>query len=141
MRTCARLATALSAALFVASNALAEGPRPWRESPAARDPAGVFDYYLLSLSWSPSYCAASGARGDRQCARRFAFVLHGLWPQFERGWPQDCQSPDRGYVPYRVAEDMRDIMPSDRLVSHLPQARHLLRTGRRWLLCPGAPPL
>ena len=123
MRTCARLATALSAALFVATSALAVGPESkklaWREPPAvARDPAGVFDYYLLALSWSPSYCAASGARGDRQCARRFAFVLHGLWPQFERGWPQDCQSPDHGFVPFRVAVGMRDIMPSDRLVFH-----------------------
>jgi ribonuclease T2 len=118
MKACARLAASLAAALLVGSGALAEGARPYRE-PTARDRAGVFDYYLLSLSWSPSYCAvASGARGDLQCARRFAFVLHGLWPQFERGWPQDCQSPDRGFVPYRVAAGMRDIMPSDRLVFH-----------------------
>ena len=31
--------------------------------------------------------------------RPYAFVLHGLWPQYERGWPQDCRSSDRGYVP------------------------------------------
>ena len=31
--------------------------------------------------------------------RPYAFVLHGLWPQYERGWPQDCRSPDRGFVP------------------------------------------
>jgi len=120
MRTCGRLAASLAAALLVGSGALAEDPRPYREPPAvARDRAGIFDYYLLSLSWSPSYCAvAGGVRGDPQCARRFAFVLHGLWPQFERGWPQDCQSPDRGYVPFRIAVGMRDIMPSDRLVFH-----------------------
>ena len=117
MRTCGRLAS-LAAALLVASGALAEDPRPYRE-PRARDHAGIFDYYLLSLSWSPSYCAVvGGVRGDPQCARHFAFVLHGLWPQFERGWPQDCQSPDRGYVAFRVAVGMRDIMPSDRLVFH-----------------------
>ena len=117
MRTCGRLAS-LAAALLAGSGALAEDPRPYREPPAS-DRAGIFDYYLLSLSWSPSYCAvAGGVRGDPQCARRFAFVLHGLWPQFERGWPQDCQSPDRGYVPFRVAVGMRDIMPSDRLVFH-----------------------
>jgi ribonuclease T2 len=120
MRTCGRLAASLAAALLAGSGALAEDPRPYREPPAvARDRAGIFDYYLLSLSWSPSYCAvARGVRGDPQCARRFAFVLHGLWPQFERGWPQDCQSPDRGYVPFRVAVGMRDIMPRDRLVFH-----------------------
>ena len=45
-------------------------------------------------------------------------MLHGLWPQYERGWPQDCRSPDRGFVPRPVAERMLDIMPSERLVFH-----------------------
>lgn len=84
---------------------------------------GVFDYYLLSLSWSPTFCAEQGDRGgaDEQCAPRsrpYAFVLHGLWPQNNRGWPQDCQSPDRGFVPKPVARRMLDIMPSERLVFH-----------------------
>ena len=51
--------------------------------------AGHFDYYLLSLSWSPSYCLVHPA--DRyQCqGRGFGFVLHGLWPQFNAGgYPQ-----------------------------------------------------
>ncbi len=48
----------------------------------------------------------------------FAFVLHGLWPQYERGWPQDCRSSDRGFVPRPVASRMLDIMPSERLVFH-----------------------
>ena len=46
--------------------------------------AGSFDYYALSLSWSPTYCADKGARdGGPQCngPRPYAFVLHGLWPQ------------------------------------------------------------
>jgi ribonuclease T2 len=84
--------------------------------------AGVFDYYLLALSWSPTFCADVGdQRGDPQCnprGRPYAFVLHGLWPQYERGWPQDCDSPDRGYVPRPVAQRMLDIMPSERLVFH-----------------------
>jgi ribonuclease T2 len=113
------------AALLTAGGAWAE-PR-WRQQEnytargagEPRDTAGVFDYYVLSLSWSPSYCAGlSPWRSDPQCARRFAFVLHGLWPQFERGWPQDCASPDRGYVPRPVATRMRDIMPSAALVFH-----------------------
>ncbi|RTL67117.1 MAG: ribonuclease T [Hyphomicrobiales bacterium] len=86
---------------------------------------GVFDYYLLSLSWSPTYCAEQGDRGggrdDEQCAPRsrpYAFVLHGLWPQYQRGWPQDCRSPDNGYVPKPVARRMLDVMPSERLVFH-----------------------
>jgi len=89
---------------------------------AQRSESGVFDYYVLSLSWSPTYCIESGdERDDPQCDRRrngrpYAFVLHGLWPQHERGWPQECRTADRGWVPARVANGMLDIMPSKRLV-------------------------
>lgn len=87
------------------------------------DQPGQFDYYVLALSWSPSYCAGLDRdRYDPQChsrdGKRYAFVLHGLWPQFDRGWPQDCQTQDRGFVPRPVANRMLDIMPSDRLVFH-----------------------
>ncbi len=86
--------------------------------------AGKFDYYVMSLSWSPSFCASAQAssRDDQQCAprsgKRFSFVLHGLWPQFERGWPQDCRSASGDRVPRPVADRMLDIMPSDKLVFH-----------------------
>jgi ribonuclease T2 len=89
---------------------------------AQRNEAGVFDYYVLALSWSPTYCVEGGDdRNDPQCDRRrngrpYAFVLHGLWPQYERGWPQECRSGDRGWVPGPVADRMLDIMPSKRLV-------------------------
>lgn len=85
--------------------------------------AGEFDYYVMSLSWSPSYCAGLPRDGyDPQChsrdGKRYSFVLHGVWPQYERGWPQDCPSNDRGFVPRPVANRMLDIMPSDKLVFH-----------------------
>jgi ribonuclease T2 len=41
------------------------------------------DSYLLALSWSPSFCAEARQSGDSrfQCdLNRFAFVVHGLWP-------------------------------------------------------------
>ncbi len=84
---------------------------------------GQFDYYVLSLSWSPSYCATLQRDGyDPQCHRRdgkrYSFVLHGLWPQHERGWPENCPTADRGFVPRPVANRMLDIMPSERLVFH-----------------------
>jgi ribonuclease T2 len=93
---------------------------PYRERGGSYQ-AGQFDYYLLALSWSPTYCAGlTDGRTDPQChgstARPYGFVLHGLWPQFERGWPQYCRSPDRGYVPRPVARRMLDIMPSDKLI-------------------------
>jgi len=119
---------------LVAGDALAQQRPPYRERPDSysRDDnrtrtkrdfqAGEFDYYVLALSWSPTYCADVGdRRDDPQCrprGRPYAFVLHGLWPQFERGWPQNCSTPDRGFVPAPVAERMLDIMPSKRLVFH-----------------------
>src|SRR5690349_17960156 len=58
---------------------------------------GQFDFYVLALSWSPSFCEASGERGtppQQQCgARPFSFVVHGLWPQYEKGFPEFCQVP------------------------------------------------
>ena len=55
--------------------------------------AGVFDYYVLALSWSPAFCAdrRSGTE-NAQCGagRAFGFIVHGLWPQYERGWPERC---------------------------------------------------
>jgi ribonuclease T2 len=100
------------------------GPNPYAAGkPRAVTQPGQFDYYLLALSWSPTYCAGLPRdNSDPQCrprnGRRYAFILHGLWPQFERGWPQDCPTADRGFVPAPVAERMLDIMPSKKLVFH-----------------------
>lgn len=62
----------------------------------ARGKAGVYDYYLLSLSWAPAYCDTdSGRRNPQQCGpgADYGFVVHGLWPQYAEGqWPQCCQA-------------------------------------------------
>src|SRR5260221_2736112 len=73
----------------------------------------------MSLSWSPGYCASPAGQRDRiQCAgpRQFNFVLHGIWPQYERGWPQFCQTSET--LPASLAQKMLDIMPSPRLIAH-----------------------
>ncbi|MZR13644.1 ribonuclease T [Maritimibacter sp. DP07] len=58
--------------------------------------AGNFDYYVLALSWSPNWCKLEGdARGSPQCDRDFGWVLHGLWPQYEDGWPAYCPTTER----------------------------------------------
>jgi len=80
---------------------------------------GDFDYYVLSLSWSPSYCeTAHGAGAEAQCGRRpFSFVVHGLWPQFEKGFPEACQVP-APRLDRRIVDAMLDLMPAPQLVFH-----------------------
>jgi len=94
------------------------------EPPAAdvaQIPIGTgFDFYVLSLSWSPSYCEAEGADANpQQCkaARPYAFVVHGLWPQFERGFPEDCQTSEP-QVPKETLRTLYDLMPSAGLIRH-----------------------
>lgn len=78
----------------------------------AEGTAGDFDYYVLSLSWSPNWCALEGDdRNSPQCdpSKDFGFVLHGLWPQYDSGWPDYCRTsfaePTR-----RQTSGMADIM-------------------------------
>lgn len=88
---------------------------------ASRDRAGDFDYYALVLSWSPTYCEGAGSdRDEPQCdgKRSYAFVLHGLWPQYEKGYPERCEIGKKPWVPKSVIRAMLDIMPSERLVIH-----------------------
>lgn len=85
--------------------------------------AGSFDFYVLALSWSPSFCAASQERNpgrppQPQCAERpFSFVVHGLWPQYEKGFPEYCQQPSPR-LDRNIVSSMMDVMPSPRLVFH-----------------------
>ncbi|KNG94283.1 ribonuclease T2 family protein [Pseudaestuariivita atlantica] len=81
---------------------------------------GEFDYYVLSLSWTPSWCAIEGdARGSDQCDPRhdFGWTLHGLWPQFHRGWPSYCPTAERP-PSRRMTREMADIMGSSGLAWH-----------------------
>lgn len=86
----------------------------------ARDRPGNFDYYALTLSWSPTFCTSRAGRKSRQqCGqnRRFAFVVHGLWPQHNRGWPQYCRQK-APYLSKKLLRSLYDIMPSKRLIIH-----------------------
>lgn len=90
--------------------------------PAAADGEnpGAFDYYVLSLSWSPNWCALTGDRQrSDQCDRRHdhGWILHGLWPQYHRGFPSYCRTieapPTR-----RMTAEMADIMGTPGLAWH-----------------------
>ncbi|WP_339108400.1 ribonuclease T2 [Thioclava sp. GXIMD4216] len=81
---------------------------------AEGEKAGQFDYYVLALSWSPTWCALTGdARNSPQCDTDrngpHDFVLHGLWPQNETGWPSYCNMSARDPSKRQTAA-MEDIM-------------------------------
>ncbi len=95
--------------------ALALGLFP--QTAASQDIAGEFDYYVLSLSWSPNWCTIEGdARGSTQCDEDedFGWIMHGLWPQYERGYPEYCDT-DFGRPSRQQTRDMADIMGTDGL--------------------------
>ena len=80
---------------------------------------GQFDFYVLALSWSPSFCEATSERGGdggAQCGLRpYSFVVHGLWPQYERGFPEFCQVP-APRLDRNIVSSMLDLMPAPRLI-------------------------
>src|SRR5262245_25912116 len=141
-------ATIISIAFATA--VLAGGPAPAQDR--RQNEPGNFDFYLLTLSWSPSFCDASAERaaqansngrgraparadqtaaegaGDqpRRTARRssrneqcgdrpYSFVVHGLWPQYERGFPEFCQTP-APRLSRNIVSSMLDLMPSPQLI-------------------------
>ena len=64
----------------------------------AQSAPGAFDFYLLTLSWSPGFCDTGGAaKAPDQCAigSGQGFVVHGLWPQYQHGYPSDCDASPR----------------------------------------------
>jgi len=77
--------------------------------------AGQFDYYAVALSWSPSYCATRDDADQCSPGRQLGFVLHGLWPQFERGYPESCT--DRR-LPSDVRARYAGIYPSPKMIGH-----------------------
>ena len=84
---------------------------------------GDFDFYLLTLSWSPTHCSSDEGAGrddDLQCrsGRPYGFVLHGLWPQNERGYPESCPSNEPRRVSGDVLKEALKLSPSESLVQH-----------------------
>lgn len=80
---------------------------------------GSFDFYVLSLSWSPTYCLIDERPDPRQCdSEPYGFIVHGLWPQYENGYPDYCEGSAYERPPDEVVDSVLDIMPSRGLVHH-----------------------
>ena len=89
--------------------------RPHREESQAL--AGQFDYYLLSLSWSPAFCLESPGSPECQGPRHYGLIVHGLWPQLDDGSRiEHCAMQER--MDPRVADGMLDLMPVTGLIYH-----------------------
>ena len=80
-----------------------------------------FDFYVLSLSWSPTWCADNDPAGKTTQCRPGAdngFIVHGLWPQHDRGYPEFCPSRQPDRVPDALGRSVMDIIPSMGLIGH-----------------------
>jgi ribonuclease T2 len=82
-------------------------------------PPAQFDYYLLSLSWAPNFCASHPSDHSSECTigNHTAFVLHGLWPQSNSGAPPMACAP-ASPVAKSVVDHMLQFMPSASLIQH-----------------------
>ncbi|MDP4023871.1 ribonuclease T2 [Methylobacterium sp. NEAU 140] len=113
-----RRAAALAAAAFLAG-AGAAAAQDYGGFGRKAEP-GDFDFYVLALSWSPTYCAGAGERRDEaQCApgRGLGFVVHGLWPQYARGYPENCGAYPRP-VSRQALEVAGQVFPSEGLARY-----------------------
>src|SRR5919108_474629 len=109
-----RLLISLALVVVLAGTASAQDRR--------QNAPGEFDFYVLALSWSPSFCEAAAERGNSgrsqvQCSRPYSFVVHGLWPQYEKGFPEYCQR-EAPFLDNSLINSMLDLMPARALVIH-----------------------
>ncbi|HEY6924423.1 MAG TPA: ribonuclease T2 [Steroidobacteraceae bacterium] len=111
-----RIHIALAAALMALA-ALAAQARHHHASTRRSGDAGQFDYYVLSLSWAPTYCLTHSDDSQECSGKGFGFVLHGLWPQFDAGgYPVNCSTQLE--LSADAAAKGRTIYPSERLMRH-----------------------
>jgi ribonuclease T2 len=101
-------------------------PKPTLEQPPTAASFGVnipadqlseFDYFVLALSWSPDYCATNGSSDPQQCSlgKKLGFVLHGLWPQYDKGYPSNCSTQK---MPQSAKTQFPGLYPNDSLFDH-----------------------
>ncbi|WP_082520488.1 ribonuclease T2 family protein [Rhizobium sp. Root482] len=114
--------TPVSITPIAGSTPIAGNPTANARKKAPSLPRGSgFDFYVLSLSWSPSWCLENDPGGrTMQCSaeKDHGFIVHGFWPQNEQGYPEFCRTrhPDR--VPDALGRSLFDIMPSMGLIGH-----------------------
>lgn len=102
-------------AVVLALACAASDARRHHAKPATGEP-GQFDYYLLTLSWSPTYCLTHPQDPNQCSGKGYGFVLHGLWPQFDAGnWPEFCSTEPLTPAAQQLG---RTLFPSPKLMEH-----------------------
>ncbi len=100
---------------------------PARRAAPSAAPSGDFDFYVLALSWSPGFCQSNGGRAQCEPGLRLGFVVHGLWPQYEHGFPSNCGGVP---TPSRLALDrVKGVYPDEGLARY-EWRKHGTCTGR-----------
>lgn len=111
------LILAVLVATCFANTAIARHSRSHTPPAAATTASANYDYYVMALSWSPTFCQTHPDELDQCGHKGYGFVLHGLWPEYQNGkGPQRCASdsqPDRTTIAKTLA-----FMPSKRLINH-----------------------
>jgi ribonuclease T2 len=110
-------------ALLIAALLIAEAPAQARSrNPPAT--AGDFDYFLLSLSIAPSFCALNPVNQAKSECRALTtadfqqtpLTVHGLWPNRAgvsvNRQPQDCEGPSFDRLPVPLQAELRRYMPA-----------------------------
>lgn len=108
-----------------------QGLPPVRSYPGRASTPGNFDFYVLAMSWSPGFCETGGAEhGRAQCepGTRLVFVVHGLWPQNQHGYPSDCGTNSAS--PSRMALDAARSLYPDEGLARYEWRKHGTCTGK-----------
>ncbi len=86
---------------------------------AQSPPTAPFDYYVMTLSWSPGFCDLGGEeKSPQQCAAGAGngFVVHGLWPNNRMSAdPENCDAGDASPAELATA---RGLYPSPGLARY-----------------------
>ena len=102
---------------------LTSTPGQARNRNASAEP-GDFDFFLLSLSVAPSFCALSPANQAKSECRTLTaadfqhtpLTVHGLWPNRAgvsvNRQPQDCAGPPLDALPESLQAELRRFMPA-----------------------------
>jgi ribonuclease T2 len=111
--TLAALATGCKSSSQATSTVAVEPGAARSDAAAQASGKGAFDYYVLSLSWSPEFCYSHPSA--QECAEHKAFVMHGLWPQNSDGtYPENCSNAAGLADPSAY----QDIYPDAGLLAH-----------------------